>query len=83
MTEAKKKKPKSMAGRLAAGNWTTGDPLLLSVPEAAGLLRVGNTKMFELIKTGRIETVKLDGLRRVVASSLQDYIDSLRGNDQS
>jgi excisionase family DNA binding protein len=76
--EAKKKKPKSLVGRMpTASQMDGGEPLLLSVPEAAARLRVGNTKLFELIKRQRIRTVKLDGLRRVVASSLQEYVDSL------
>ena len=77
IAEAKKRKPKSMAGRLDRGFPDGGEPLLLSVPEAAARLRVGNTKMFELIKKKHIRTVKLDGLRRVIASSLQEYVDSL------
>ncbi|WP_273303517.1 helix-turn-helix domain-containing protein [Sphingomonas ursincola] len=47
------------------------DPLLISVQEAARMLAVGRTSIYELINSGELETKKL-GRRRLVT------IDSIR-----
>jgi len=48
--------------------------LLVTVPEAARALRVGRTKVYELIERGALQSVKIDGSRRVVAASLEAYV---------
>jgi excisionase family DNA binding protein len=47
--------------------------LLVTVPEAAKILGIGRTKVFQLIKRGALQSVKIDGSRRVVTSSLEIY----------
>lgn len=51
--------------------------LLLTVAEAAGALRVGRTKVFELLKRGDLQGVKIDGVRRIVPESLSTYVAKL------
>lgn len=54
--------------------------LLLTVSDAATVLGVGRSKMWELIHGGRVEVVKVDGERstRVVYESLVAYVNRLR-----
>ncbi|QJY45594.1 helix-turn-helix domain-containing protein [Pseudonocardia broussonetiae] len=54
---------------------TTVQPqLLLTVEEAAEVLRIGRTTMFELIRTGQVATVPIGRLRRVPLDALQQFI---------
>lgn len=54
---------------------TTVQPhLLLTVEEAAEVLRIGRTTMFELIRTGQVATVPIGRLRRVPLDALQLFI---------
>jgi excisionase family DNA binding protein len=54
------------------------DPLLLTVPEAATLLNIKRTKMFELITRGEIESVKVGAARKVPRDAVDAYIKRLR-----
>lgn len=51
--------------------------LLLKVPEAAEVLRLSRAKVYELIKSGALPSVRIDGARRVRVSDLRAYVDSL------
>lgn len=53
-------------------------PVLYRVPEAARMLGLGKSKTWELIARGEIETIKIDGARRVPAEALADYVKRLR-----
>lgn len=53
--------------------------LLLRPEEVAKALGVGRTKVFELIRTGELRSVKLGGLRRVSSAALADYVAGLDG----
>lgn len=53
-------------------------PLLLTPEQAAGRLGVRRTKIYELIRSGDLESVKVGRLRRVPADALTDYVESLR-----
>ena len=52
-------------------------PLLLSVEEAAAELRIGRSRMFELIRRGEVVSVRVSGSRRVIRDSLKTYVDRL------
>jgi excisionase family DNA binding protein len=51
--------------------------LLLKPEEAAHLIGVGRSKMYELMASGAIKSVKIGALRRVPASALEDYVTAL------
>jgi excisionase family DNA binding protein len=52
-------------------------PLLLSVEEGAAQLRIGRSRMFDLIRRGEVLSVKVGGSRRIPYDSLQAYVDRL------
>ena len=50
------------------------DPICVRVNDAARMIGVGRTKLYELIAAGEIETVKLGRATRVTIASLNDLI---------
>jgi excisionase family DNA binding protein len=59
------------------------DAPLLTVEEAARLLRVGRTTCFKLIRTGALESVPVGRLRRVPAEAIPEYIARLRAANRA
>ena len=53
------------------------EKVLLTPEEAARLLSVGRTSLFEAIRSGELESIKVGRLRRIPMSSLQAYVDRL------
>jgi len=51
--------------------------LLLTVEEAAILLRIGRTQTYELVMRGKIPSVKIGRRRLVVREGLGVYVSSL------
>ena len=59
----------------AAGS---GLPVLLVRPEdAARMLGVGRTKVYELMRSGALRSVKFDGLRRIPVAALAEFVAQL------
>jgi excisionase family DNA binding protein len=56
---------------------TSSQPLLVTVEEAARLLRIGRTTMFELIGNGEIKSIRLGRRRLIARKSLESFIDEL------
>ena len=50
-------------------------PLAVTVKHACGLIDVGNTTMWGLIKSRRVETITVGRRRLVVFKSLQSLLD--------
>lgn len=53
--------------------------LLLTPAEAAAALGISRSKLYRLIRAGRLQSVLLDGSRRVPLSALQRLVDELSG----
>jgi len=54
-------------------------PILLNVLDAARLLGVGRTTIYELIARGKLEVVHIGRAARIPASSIDRFVDELRG----
>jgi excisionase family DNA binding protein len=67
-----------------AARTTPADPprLLFTVEEAARVLGIGRTRMFELIQAGSVETVLIGRLRRIPLDALDDFVTGLRESPQ-
>jgi excisionase family DNA binding protein len=63
----------------AGGSGSAGTKLLLTVEEAAGLLSIGRTRVFALVRTGELASVRVGSSRRVTPEALAQYVDGLRG----
>ncbi len=56
-----------------------GGVLLYTAEEAAELLTISRWKVFDLIRTRELRSVKIGGLRRVPRSAIEEYISRLLG----
>jgi excisionase family DNA binding protein len=54
-----------------------GYPMLVTVEEAAGLLRIGRTTAYELVMGGKLQSVKVGRRRMVVRDGVRDYVGEL------
>lgn len=55
------------------------DQRLVRVSQAAEILSLGKTKVYELLAQGRLKRVYIDGAVRVPFDSLQKFLASVRG----
>jgi excisionase family DNA binding protein len=53
--------------------------VLYRVDEAAEALRLSRSQLYELIRSGRLRTVKSGRRRLVPVSALDEYVSSLEG----
>jgi excisionase family DNA binding protein len=54
------------------------DKLLLTAEEVADGLGIGRTKVYELIRLGLLESVKIDRCRRIPTVAVHEYVGRLR-----
>lgn len=57
---------------------TTADKLLHPPGEAARLLAISQSQLWELLARGEIESVKIGRLRRIPHDALAAYVERLR-----
>jgi excisionase family DNA binding protein len=55
------------------------DPVLYRVDEAAAALRLSRSSVYELIRSGKLRTVKQGRRRLVPVTALAEYVASLGG----
>jgi excisionase family DNA binding protein len=59
-------------------------PVLLVRPEdAADALGVGRTKVYELMRSGELRSVKIGGLRRIPATALAEFVAQLEEQEKA
>ncbi len=58
------------------------DKLLLTPTEAAAALGIGRSKVYELMRTGTLRSVRIDSCRRVALEDLTALITRLRSGDE-
>lgn len=61
---------------------TTTPKVLLTPEEAADVLGVGRTKLYELMGDGLIESVRIGGSRRVPVAAIDRFVEWLRRGDK-
>jgi excisionase family DNA binding protein len=54
------------------------DKLLLTPAEAAAVLGIGRSKVYELLQTGPLHSVRIGTCRRIPADALNDLVAALR-----
>jgi excisionase family DNA binding protein len=57
-----------------------GNPLLLTVKEAAWILQISRTTVYELIYAGVLVSVKIGTCRRIRRNDLESYVRDLAGS---
>lgn len=67
-----------MCGLLESTNQTppgdTMDPLLLTVAETCTALRLGRTKVYELLTSGDLTSISIGRSRRIPRAAVEDYL---------
>lgn len=56
--------------------------LLLKSDEAADVLGIGRSTLYELLAAGEIESVQIGRSRRIPFAALQEYVDRLRDDQR-
>jgi excisionase family DNA binding protein len=53
-------------------------PMLLTIPQAARVLAIGRTTMYELIAEGAIEVVRIGRSARIPVDAVRSFVDQQR-----
>jgi excisionase family DNA binding protein len=56
-------------------------PVLVTVDQMANMLSIGRTAAWELIRKGKIASVKIGRTRRVPIAAIQDFVQRLVDED--
>lgn len=56
---------------------TTPTKLLITTEEAASVLGIGRTRMYELVRSGKVRSVTLGRSRRIRPEDLETYVEQL------
>jgi excisionase family DNA binding protein len=62
---------------MGSGEKGMDDKLLYRVRDAADYLSLSRAKVYELLRAGRIASVRVDGCRRIRGEELRRYVASL------
>ena len=54
------------------------DKLLLNPIEAATILGIGRSKLYELMRSGVVPSVRIGNCRRIASTDLSELVDRLR-----
>lgn len=54
------------------------EKLLYRVAEVAAFLSLSRTKVYELVRSGALPSVRIDGARRVRGQDVQAFVDALQ-----
>ena len=57
------------------------EPVLLTLKETAVVLRVGRSKLYELMAAGKLRSVKIGGSRRIPATALAEFVAALEAEE--
>ena len=58
-------------------------PLTVRIPEACRMTGIGRSKLYELIKAGEIETIKVGSSTLVLVTGLEAFLDKCRARNSS
>jgi len=59
------------------------EPVLLTVEEAAELLKIGKTTLYALVMSGDVESVQIGRLRRIHVDAVKAYASTLVANQNT
>jgi len=58
------------------------EPMLLTLKETAVALRLGRSKLYELMAAGKLRSVKIGGSHRIPATALAEFVAALEAEQQ-
>ena len=57
------------------------EPICVRVNDAARMIGIGRTKLYELISSGELETVKIGRATRITTASLHKLVEECRASN--
>jgi excisionase family DNA binding protein len=57
------------------------EPICVRVNDAARMIGVGRTKLYELISSGELETIKIGKATRITTASLHKLVEQCRASN--
>lgn len=57
------------------------NPVLLTVEDAAQALALGRTKVYELVESGALRSVKIGRSRRIPVQALGEFVDAIHSGE--
>jgi len=51
--------------------------MLYTVPQVMQMLNLGRTRVYDLIRTGQLASVRIGASRRIPASALEEFVSAL------
>jgi excisionase family DNA binding protein len=58
------------------------EPILLTLKETAAALRLGRSKLYELMAAGKLRSVRIGGSRRIPATALAEFVAALEAEEE-
>ena len=58
------------------------EPMLLTLKETAVALRLGRSKLYDLMAAGKLRSVKVGGSRRIPATALAEFVAALEAEQK-
>jgi excisionase family DNA binding protein len=56
------------------------EKLLLTIPEVGESLGLKRSKVYQILQSGKLRSVRLDGSRRILADDLREFVDQLKAD---
>jgi len=56
---------------------TAHPPILFKVEEAARVLSIGRTTVYELIASGALRSIRINSSRRITRAALEEFVNAL------
>ena len=56
------------------------EKLLLTVPEVGQSLGLKRSKVYQILQSGKLRSVRLDGSRRVLVHDLREFVEHLKAD---
>jgi excisionase family DNA binding protein len=54
---------------------TQTEPLIVTVEQAADLMRLSRAKLYQLMESGRLDFIKIDSARRIPVEAIHEFIE--------
>jgi excisionase family DNA binding protein len=80
MSEIRRRNQQEGGSEHKGGNEYEGGALLLTMIEAARVLSIGRTTMYDLVGAGEIDVVHIGRSARVPAAALEEFVERQRRN---
>jgi excisionase family DNA binding protein len=83
LNEPSNQRPDSCGMNAEPSGIAAQEKLLFTPEEAADALSIGRTKLYELVSSGALSSIRIGSCRRIPAGALADFISDLSENEET